>query len=291
MGTATASSRPRSTWAGYGDPKRAFATSNPSPRSRASSSSRPPQWQGEPEGPLLARNGKQIRGRPVLTPEGEFTLNEKGEVVNQEGPDEGREGDHGWDSRDSSTCPRAGSSMGAAPNAGIEQAGCLAHFMAEFDNGQLNGQKKGRRARDPAIKKSAAANSRAAIGSATGFDFRCRSTWTSSGAATWAERTDDIVRPSERCGRPHTPSLRERYRSAYTASNRPPGTAMSLRGALGIWSERSVTALAADWSLPTDWRARHCGWRTRPGSGWTRPPSKYLIEGWSRLPAAALAAS
>ncbi|AFU86602.1 DNA polymerase I [Caulobacter phage CcrRogue] len=95
----------------------------------------PPQWKDEAKKvPLLGPDGKQIRGRPVLTPEGEFTLNEKGEVVTKKVLMKGREGDHGWDSRDLFYVPEGWVLMGA-DQAGIELR-CLAHFMAEFDNGQ-----------------------------------------------------------------------------------------------------------------------------------------------------------
>lgn len=95
----------------------------------------PLQWKDEAKTvPLLGPDGKQIKGRPVLTPEGEFTLNEKGEVVTKKVLMKGREGDHGWDCRNLFYVPEGWKLMGA-DQAGIELR-CLAHFMAEFDRGE-----------------------------------------------------------------------------------------------------------------------------------------------------------
>lgn len=106
--------------------------------------------------PLLGPDGKQVEGVPVrpkkdeetfdetgvLLPgyaqlegaEGVFCLDDEGKVKTKKTMMKGRQGDHGWDSRNLFYVPEGWVMMGADQK-GIELR-ALGHFMAEFDKGE-----------------------------------------------------------------------------------------------------------------------------------------------------------
>lgn len=84
--------------------------------------------------PLLGPDGKQIKGKPLYDADGNYKLDENGAVKTKKQVMYGRAGDHGADCRSLFIVPDGWLLMGS-DQAGIELR-ALAHFMAEFDNGE-----------------------------------------------------------------------------------------------------------------------------------------------------------